>query len=138
MDQEEPDIGRFQPKGDPNEPREPFLPDEMLEPSYEAEVPSLKALHVPKAPVTKEGLKNFLIELKPIVEDIEEMSRKDQHLLAKHLQDVKNGVHASGLSDTVTRTFEKLVDHFYGLLVHSQPVDKQMVLENISELENSL
>ena len=24
-------MGRFQPKGDPNEPREPFLPDEMLE-----------------------------------------------------------------------------------------------------------
>ena len=138
QEEEEPEMGRFEHKGEPGEPLEPFLPDEMPKPSHEAEVPSLKALHVPRAPLTKKALKSFLIELRPLIKEIQAMSRQDQHLVGKHLQDVKDAMHASDFSDDAMQLFEKLANHFNELLTHSRPVDQEAVLEKISELEIKL
>ncbi len=140
MDQEEePEMGRFDPKGEPpGEPVEPFLPDEMLEPGLEPEVPSIKSLHVPSAPVTKEVLKNFLIELKPFIHEIHAMSRQDQHLVGKYLQDVKNAMKVKDFSEDVVDLFDQVVNHFNELLTHSRPIDQDETLKTISVLESKL
>lgn len=139
MQEEQPEIGRFKPKGDSSkEPREPFFPDEMLEPGHKPEPPSLKGLHVPKAPLTKEKLSAFLIELKPMAEGIQAMSREDQHLIGAHLQEVKNLMHSADFSDKNVAIFEKIVDHFNELLIHSRPVDQNAVLSAIELLETKL
>lgn len=136
MDQEEPEIGRFQPKGDPNEPREPFFPDEMMQPSHKGDAPSVKELHLPKEPLTKETLSTFLIELKPIAENLQELSREDQHLVATSLQEVKNLMHASEFSQEMKRGFEKIVDHFNELLVLSRPIDQDDLIAAIEALQS--
>ena len=139
MQEEQPEIGRFKPKGDnPKEPREPFYPDEMLGPEEIAESPSLKNLHPPKGELSKEKLSVFLVELKPIVSGIQEMSRSDQHHVAEVLSAVKNQIHASGLSDEVIHLFEKVVDHFNELLIHSRPVDQDAVLSTIELIVSKL
>lgn len=132
MSQEEPEMGRFEPKGDPNQPREPFLPDEF------PETPSIEQLHVPKPPLDIEKLRQFLLELEPIVGEIEQMKRAGQHAVAAHLQEVKNLIHAGDFSGEVARTFEKIVDHFNDLLTRSTPVDREAVLAKIKELETKL
>jgi len=135
MDGEE--FERYEPKGDfpPKEPHEPFFPDEMLEPSHEAESPSLAGLHVPQVPITKEKLATFLIELEPIVEGIQQISRKDQHLVATRLQEVKNTLHTQDFSEEIVHLFEKITDHFNDLLTHSTPLDQKAVLSDISQLQ---
>lgn len=135
---ENPEIGRFFPKGDSSEPREPFIHEEAFQPKYEPEKPHLKSLHIPKAPIKKGELKSFLIELRPIVKEIQAMSRKDQHLLVNHLQNVKKDLHESDFSKEVCDLFEKMVGHFNELLTHSQPADQEAVLEKLSELEKTL
>ena len=136
MQEEQPEFGRFKPKGDiPKEPREPFFPDEMLEPSYKPESPTMKGLHFPKAPLTKKKLMTFLIEFKPIASAIQELSRNDQHLLAMQLQDIKNLLHAGDFQAEIVKTFEKIADHFNELLVHSRPVDQEAVSNAITQLE---
>lgn len=123
---------------EPDEPHEPFLPDEMLEPSYTPEAPELKNLHLPKSPITKERLKAFLIEFKPLVDHIQEMSRKDQHLLDSHLQQIKNQLHSSDLGDEISHLFEKVAMHFSNLLRHSAPIDQDAVIKDIDKLESKL
>lgn len=136
--EQEPEMGRFIPKGEGDLPRDPFPVDELFDPDYEPEYPSLKALHVPSAPIEKKKLKSFLIELEPIIREIQSLSRKDQHLLGRYLQDVKNNLHASNYPSNLVRIFEKMVDHFNDLLRHSQPVDKTAALEKLTELEKAL
>jgi len=138
MSQEE--FERFEPKGNfpPKEPHEPFSPDEMLEPNPEGSSPSLAGFHMPKPPLTKKKLVAFLMELKPLVEHIQEMSRKDQHRLAGDLQEVKNELHAGDFSEEILRLFEKITEHFNDLLTHSTPLDQKGVLEAIHELESKL
>ncbi len=138
MSQEESEMGRFKPKGGQNEPHEPFLPDGMSAPGHEPGAPLVAALHVPKAPITKENLSEFLIELRPIIESIEELSRTDQHLVGEKLQDVKNLLHAEKWEEEMTRLFEEIVDHFNQLLVQSRPIDQEAVLKQIQQLQVKL
>lgn len=134
--EEDPEMGRFHPKGDPSEPREPFLPDEMLEKARG--VPSIESMHVPGTPLKEQDLKNFLVELKPLVENIMAVSRDDQHKVAGFLQQVKENLHKGELAKNCGETFDKLVDHFGRLLTHSEPIDQKEALERIRELISML
>lgn len=139
MDQsQDPEMGRFFPKGDPNEPMEPLIPEEEFRPKYEPETPRLKSLHIPKAPIKKGVLKAFLIELRPVIKEIQAMSRKEQHLLGRYLQDVKKALYESDFPKKVCDLFEKMASHFNDLLTHSEPADQEAVLEKLSELEATL
>jgi len=130
MDQEEPDIGRFDPKGNPNEPREPFIPHE----TPKIDNPSVSGLQLPQAPLDGKKLKAFLTQLEPIIEHIQEMSRDDQHLVGTYLQGIKDDLHAGDFPDESVRTFEQIVDHYNDLLTNSRPQDQQAALESIREL----
>lgn len=136
MTQEE--FERYEHQGDfpPKEPREPF--EEMLNLSHEPQAPLLKGLHIPKEPLTKEGLKTFLIELKPIVREIMQMSRRDQHLAGQKIQDVKNLIHASDLSKEILPAYEKIAEHFSDLLTHSTPLDQEAAIAKIESLQLKL
>ncbi|MDN3507026.1 MAG: hypothetical protein P0S96_07350 [Simkaniaceae bacterium] len=134
--EEDPEMGRFHPKGDPSEPREPFLPDEMLGKPHA--VPSIESMHVPASPLREQALKSFLIELKPIVENVMAVSRDDQHKVGGYLQQVKESLHKSDLSDECKQVFDKLFDHFGRLLTHSEPIDQKEALEKIRELISML
>jgi len=134
--EDQPEMGRFHPKGDPNEPREPFLPDEMLEKARG--VPSIESMHVPGAPIKEQELKSFLVELKPVVESIQAVSRDDQHKVVGFLQQVKENLHKSDLPEECKLVFDKLVDHFGRLLTHSEPIDQKKALEKIRELNSLL
>lgn len=130
MDQEESEIGRFKPKGNPNEPREPFIPHE--EPKIDQ--PSISSLKLPESPLDGKKLKAFLIQLEPIIENIQEISRDDQHMLASYLHQIKDQLHASDLKEEVIRIFDELVVHYNDLLTHSSPEDQKKALEKIREL----
>ena len=136
MDPKE-EFERYEPKGEfpPKHPHEPFANDEMLEPSAQKAPSSLKSLHLPKAPITKEKLSNFLIELQPIIEEIQSMTRKYQHILSNYLQNIKNILHSENFSDEALRLFEQITDHFNDLLTHSAPVDQTGVLAAIKDLK---
>jgi len=138
MDQQE-EFERYERQGQfpRKEPREP-LSEESFEMSSEDISPNLRGLHVPKAPLTKGKLKTFLIELKPEVETLLQMSRKDQHILATYLQEVKNLIHSSDLPKEMAVIFEKIVDHFNTFLIHSMPFDQMSVLQRIKELDKAL
>ena len=136
MSDQDPEMGKWE--RNPSEPREPFLPDEMLEPVGEGETPSLKGLHKPDKPLTKEGMKKFLIELKPLVEKIQGLSRKDQHKMGSILQDLKNDLHFGDFSEEFIKAFEKVAVHFAGLLLHSAPIDHEAVLKDIENTESML
>lgn len=137
MSEQDPEMGKWDPN--PNEPREPFLPDEMFEPSEKnTEVPSLRGLHKPKKPVTKEGIQEFLTELKPFIFDIQKLSRKDQHTIGGYIQELKDEVHSGDFSDELRGAFEKVATHFSGLLLHSAPIDQEAVLEDIQHVESML
>jgi hypothetical protein len=137
MSEEDPDVGRFEPKGDHyGEPREPFLPDEMLE--KEDSAPLLQSIHVPKAPLSKGALKAFLVEIKPVVEKIQAMKREDQHKVGQYLQQVKESLHRGDLAKECGADFDKLVDHYASLLTHSEPEDQEKALEKIRELQAKL
>ena len=122
----------------PPEPREPFLPDEMLEPTGAPESPSLVGLHMPKKPLNVEGLKGFLIEIKPFIEQIQSLSRQDQHKVGSYLQEIKNEIHFGEFSEELAEAFEKVAVHFSGLLLHSAPIDQQAVLDDIQRVESML
>lgn len=135
MTQEEEEIGRFKPKGDPfSGPREPFLPDEMLEPNHKPDSPSAAKLQVPTEPLTKAKLIAFLEELRMVIESIQEMKRTDQHYVATLLPSIKAMLHASHFEEQVIRLFEKVADHFNRLLTHSTPIDRDTVASDIEQL----
>jgi len=136
MSEQEPEMGKWD--QNPSEPREPFLPDEMFEFKNEGEIPSLEGLHIPKKPLTHEGLKGFLIELKPLVEDILHLSRQDQHKLGSYLQDIKKDMELGDFSEEIMGAFEKVAVHFSSLLVHSAPIDQEAVLKDINNAESML
>lgn len=135
MDQQE-EFERYERQGEfpRKEPREP-LSEEIFEPSSEELHPNLRGLHVPSAPLTKEKLQNFLIELKPEIEEIQRLSRQEQHLLATHLQEMKKLIHTCNFPKEVALLFEKIVGQFNNLLVHSAPFDQKSVLDTIAQLE---
>lgn len=130
MDQEEPDIGRFKPKGNPNEPREPFIPHEIPK----TEHPSLSSLKLPESPLDGKKFKAFLIQLEPIIEHIQEMSRDDQHKLATYLHKIKDELHVIDLKEEITRIFNEVVVHYNDLLTHSSPEDQKQALKKLREL----
>ena len=132
--EEKDEMGRFYPKGDPNKPREPFLPHE----SPKINKPSIESLHIPNPPLDKQKLKTFLIELQPIVEHSQTLSRDDRHLAAKALQEVKEGLHEGSFSEEIVREFEKITVCYHNLLVHSTPEDKEEVVESIKVVLNKL
>ncbi len=136
MSDQDPEMGKWD--QNPSERREPCLPAEMLEPSGDTETPGLSGLHMPKKPITKEGLKGFMIELKPLIEDIQHLSRKDQHKIGSYLQEVKNDMHFGGFPEELMGAFEKVAVHFAGLLLHSAPLDQEAVLKDIESLESML
>ncbi|NGX39552.1 MAG: hypothetical protein KR126chlam1_00882 [Chlamydiae bacterium] len=139
MDQKE-EFERSEPKGDfpPKEPVEPFFEGELFEPSRTPKAPSVKGLHVPKEGVTKEDLETFLIELKPIVADMDKLTREDQHLIASILQEVKNKMHASGdFSEEETHLFEHITAHFSELLTRGASLDKEKALNAIRTLQDN-
>lgn len=136
MSDQEPEMGKW--NQNPPEPREPFLPDEMFESNQEGESPSLAGLHIPKKPLTQEGLKNFLIELKPLVEEIQHLSRQDQHKLGSYLQDIKKEMELGDFSEEIVMAVEKVAVHFSGLLLHSAPIDRKAVLKDIESAESML
>ncbi len=130
MDQEEPEIGRFKPRGNPNEPREPFIPHE----DPKIENPSASSLKVPQSPLDGKKLKAFLLQLEPIIDQIQEISRDDQHLVATYLHKTKEELHKGNFSEEVTRTFDQLVNHYNDLLTHSRPEDQKQALAKLKEL----
>lgn len=137
-DDTHPEMGRFQPRGNPNEPREPFLDNDQLEEKFAKEPPSVHSLHIPQAPLSGKKLKMFLIEVRPCIEQIQSIKREEQHILAKHLQSVRKLVHESDLAKKITPHFDKLVDHYNELLTHSTPQDAEAVLEEIDQIEQQL
>ena len=136
MSEPDPEMGKWD--HNPSEPREPFLPDEMFGPDDEAEKPNLSSLHMPKKPLTKEGIQAFLIELTPFIIEIQGLSRKEQHAIGSHLQKVNNEIQSGDFSEEVAVGFEKVAVHFAGLLLHSAPVDREAVLADIKNLESML
>jgi len=136
MDQNE-EFERSEHHGEfpPKEPNEPFLPDEFPEPGKE---PSLKGLHPVNSPATNEKLAAFMVELRPIVEGIQNYSREDQYRVAQCLQEVKNALHAEGGEEKVVALVDKIADQFNNLLVHSAPIDQAGVIEAMNELEKLL
>ncbi len=134
MDQEEPEMGRFEPKGNPNEPREPFYPHKVPK----SEKPSLAGLHLPQGQLDSKKLKAVLMELPPIVEHVQELSREDQHVVGTYLQGIKEDLHSGDFNEELVRAFEKVVDHYNDLLMHSHPKDQDAALENIKQLLSKL
>jgi len=138
MSQEEFERPEHEAEFPPKEPREPFLPDEALPEIDEVSTPLLQGLHKIQPPITKEKLAAFLIELRPIVQGIQNLSRADQHKLASRLQDLKNELHAEQFSSEIINIVEKIGAHFNELLVLSAPPDQVGVLSAINDLEKIL
>jgi hypothetical protein len=93
---------------------------------------------MPKKPLTVKGLKGFLIEIKPFVEQIQSLSRQDQHKAGSYLQKIKNEIYFGEFSEELAQAFEKVTVHFSGLLLHSAPIDQQAVLDDIKRVESML
>lgn len=137
MDQNKHEMGKWD--ENPKEPREPLLPDEMLYSSGgEVETPRVEGLHMPKKPLTIDGLKSFLIELKPLVEHINFLRRNDQHKIISYLQEVRKEICLESFSNEQIFAFEKVTFHFSELLMHSNPFDVRAVLKDIEILEATL
>jgi len=137
MDQQE-EFERFEPKGDfpPKEPHEPFSPGER--PTRKGGSPLVEGLQIPLAPLTKEKLTAFLVELKLIVKKNQELSRDDQHVVGNYIHEVRTMIGGNIFSDEIEEQFDDLVGHYNKLLTRSTPSDQQDVLAVIEKIEAML
>lgn len=125
MTQEE-EFERFERKGEfPH--KKPLEPDELFS-EKNLEHATIEGMHVPKDKITKQSLKVFLIELKPIIQEIQSISRTQQHQLGQYLDEVNKLLKESNISKDILTFFEKMTTHFHELLKHSAPKDQSETL----------
>lgn len=128
------EIRRFKQRKNSDEPVENLLPGEMFEPMLDPQLPDIKNLWVPKSPLTKKKLDEFLLELEPIIEGIQHVRREDQQLIARSIQEVKSLIQASNLPIETKETFDKVSNYFNAFLIHGTPGDQNGVLAAIKKL----
>lgn len=133
---EKDEIGKMKPKKD--EPLEPFLPEEGIQAPWTQNPPLISNIHLPKPPLHHKKLQNFLLELKPLIQEINKMKMDEKNQVGVLLQEIKKHLDPKKFSKELIDLFEKACDQFNHFLVSGLPSDQEATLHTLSLLEDLL
>lgn len=117
------------------EPIEPFI-DESLVPREEA--PLLNQLQLPAQPLNKEGSLEFTENLKPILENIGQYSRRDQQLIRDQMNGFNSQIQKSNLPNATKESSQDLFAAYNQYLSQPTPFQQGQVLLHLEQFEQAI
>lgn len=96
--------------------KEPLDPDELF--FEESEYVNIKKLYIPEHPISRLGLKAFLLKIKPLLREVQLLSHTDKHLLSEYLHNVNHLLKRGNLPNDITYLFEKMMKDYDALYKH--------------------
>lgn len=96
--------------------KEPLDPDELF--FEESEYVNIKKLYIPEHPITRQGLKAFLLKIKPLLREIQLLKSEDKHLLSEYLHNVDHLLKKGDLPQNIYHLFDKMMKDYDAVHKH--------------------